>query len=237
MFLLPLLIGAGIVYVFLKPSRTLAIVPNTPSTGAYAANDYAMLPPASDAYAYGYETPLLEMGGSSSAPPPWPPTSEPAQRVQSEAVVRSLGTLYAAQDGTPIRAEPGSSDDQRGTFRVPSGYAMTVLALDPSGWVHVELLHPDHGLVDGWTEIRLLTAIAPAGSASSPGLARPASAPRAASPQQPARPFSAAKAAQNQGAGVPVIDANTGKISGYRPRLNPTKLSKRRTATPVAAGG
>ena len=249
MFFLPLLIGAGLAYVFLKrPSSS-----DGPSTGAYDdyGNDngygYPALLPGTGAYAY--ETPLLTMETSSSAPPPWP-TQEPSAPFDAAAYsalssqptapqsapqgalnppsAQNLGTLYAAQDKTPIRAEPGISADQRGMFTVYAGYPMTVLALDPSGWVRVELNHPQHGVVDGWTEIESLTAIAPAGSASS---VRPSA--RAAGSASSGSTRGAAKAAQT-GKSVPIRDANTNAIIGYRPT---TTRPKRRSATTRAAGG
>lgn len=256
MFFIPLLIGAGLVYFLVKkPVAYQGAV-----TGAdMAANDVTYALPPGPGGMDAYEQLLLAMAsGSSSQPPPWPPQEASAPDAaftsysalstapqasipaQGQAIDQNLGTLYAAQDQTPIRAEPRIWQDDRGMFTVPKGYAMNVLQLDPSGWVHVELVHPDHGMVDGWTELRFLTAIPPTSPAlavsQSPNPVSPASSSHGLAPMK--RPMvrpnqGAAKAAQQKNPKmVPVVDAMTGKVIGQRPRLN---VNKRRAATPVTA--
>jgi hypothetical protein len=89
--------------------------------------------------------------------------------------------MMRTRDRVAIRPNLAAADDQ---FTVPAGFPVGVLAFGPPacppGWARVELVHPDHGRLSGFTEATNLVPAA-ASPQTAPQQARAAS-PR---PQQP----------------------------------------------------
>lgn len=124
--------------------------------------------------------------GAAAVPEEGAGIAQPAPHDASPAAPRSPPiALLQTKTRVAVRPEPVPWNDEtmgKLGFTVPAGYPVGLLALGPPicppGWSKIELQHPDHGIVEGFTEA---SNLAPPSAPSAPattatkGVASPAS--------------------------------------------------------------
>ena len=133
-----------------------ALPPAGPSTGVGVYTDPAMVAYTPGAYVDPAMAASMQAGAPTGAPayaPIGPDVPLPSM---------PIALMRCGVDRCWVRPEARPWNDAMGRFgfSIPKNYPVGVLAFEPAGWAHVELMHPDHGRVDGYIEIAHLSPAA-----------------------------------------------------------------------------